>query len=746
MTPDRLALDLQQALNELGQERARTQQLLSEVGQQNRELERLRSSVHREANSRMLAEEALDETRDRLQMAVDAAGLVLWDWQLPSQQMFLTARWGELVGDIGRDAFWAIDDLIARLHPDDAHLLHNAMKALLEGSEQRAVVQHRVRTTTGWLWAETHGMVAEHDTAGKPLRLMGTLADIGERKRIEQDGDQARELAEQASRAKSGFLANISHEVRTPLNALVGLTRMLMDSPLNAEQASWLSLMDSSAHALLGLLNDILDLSHIEAGKLDIEHTRFDLHRTLQDAASPHAEQARAKPLSFQLVLHPDLPQWVVGDPGRLGQVVGNLLSNAIKFTPRNGRIDVTASSSPPTGQGTHQLLLRVQDSGVGIGRKQQATIFEAFTQADASTARSYGGSGLGLAICARLAGLMGGSIGLQSELGQGSSFTLMLPLQQAPADSSGPLSAPMELMEIADAGTRFAGMVVLLAEDHPVNAMMLRQLLLRLGCIVRVARGGAQAVAQWEQGGIDLVLMDVQMPGMSGLQATQMIREAEARRRLTRTPIVAVTANAMPGDRENCLSAGMDGYTPKPVSPQALMREMDRVLELLTHGLADGPASEPTPHLPADAPTAQPATPAPTLPSASPQALDVEKLRRRLDGDEETLQQLAMAMRSDLVSRLEDMERALAARDAAAAVAHAHGLKGSLGSMTAERGARLAKGLELAARAGDWSLFGRALPLMRAEARKIDRILARILNAEGNDLFGSTDPPATNY
>ncbi|MDO9507560.1 MAG: ATP-binding protein [Hydrogenophaga sp.] len=738
MTPDRLALDLQCALNELAQEKARAQQLLGEIERQNRELDRLRTSIHRESNSRLLAEDALDETRDRLQIAVDAAGLALWDWQLPYRHVFLSARWGELIGDIGRDAYWEVTDLQARVHPDDVPGIKTAMRALLEGREQRAVVQHRVRTATGWMWVETHGMVAEHDPKGEPLRLMGTLADIGERKRIEQDGARARELAEQASRAKSEFLANISHEVRTPLNALMGLTRMLMDSPLSAEQASWLSLMDSSAHSLLNLLNDILDLSRIEAGKLDIEHSRFDLHRTLREAVGPYAEQARAKPLNFQLVLRHDLPQWVMGDPGRLGQVVGNLLSNAIKFTPRNGRIDVMVSYPTSKGQQQPWLQLKVQDSGVGIGRKQQTTIFEAFTQADASTARRYGGSGLGLAICARLAGLMGGSIDLHSELGQGSTFTLTLPLQEAPVDNSGPLSAPMELLEIADAGPRYAGMVVLLAEDHPVNEMMLRQLLLRLGCIVRVARGGAQAVAQWEQGGIDLVLMDVQMPGMSGLQATQLIREAEARRRLKRTPIVAVTANAMPGDRENCLSAGMDGYTPKPVSPQALMREMDRVLEMLASGR--------TPDMSVEVTTDRTAAPDASQPAASPQALDVEKLRRRLDGDEETLQQLAMAMRSDLASRLEDMERALAARDAAAAVAHAHGLKGSLGSMTAERGARLAKGLELAARAGDWSLFGRALPLMRAEARKIDRILARILNAEGADLFGSTDPPATTY
>lgn len=736
MTPDRLALDLQRTLNELVQERARTQKLLDEVDRQNRELDRLRSSVHREFNSRLLAEEALDETRDRLQMAVDAAGLALWDWQLPAQKVFLTARWGELIGDIAMDAFWAVQDLQSRLHPDDAALLQAAFTSLLEGGEQRAVVQHRVRTATGWMWVETHGMVAEHDAKGNPLRLMGTMADIGERKRIEQDGAKARALAEQASRAKSEFLANISHEVRTPLNAVMGLTRMLMETPLNAEQANWLSLMDTSAHSLLALLNDILDLSRIEAGKLQIERVRFDLHGALQDAVGPYAEQARNKPLRFQLILQPELPQWVLGDPGRLGQVVGNLLSNAIKFTPRNGRIEVTAWVNSAPGQAAAQLLVKVQDSGVGIASKQQATIFEAFTQADASTARRYGGSGLGLAICARLARLMEGGIELQSELGQGSAFTLTLPLQEAPAETGGPLSAPMELMEIAEAGPRYAGMVVLVAEDHPVNEMMLRQLLLRLGCIVRVARGGAQAVAQWEQGGVDMVLMDVQMPGMSGLQATQMIREAESKRRLKHTPIIAVTANAMPGDRQACLASGMDGYTPKPVSPQALMQEMDRVLELLASG-----------QVPAVVPSTPPATGAEVKrPAATPEALDVDKLRRRLDGDEETLRQLALAMRSDLVSRLTDMQRALETRDGAAAVAHAHGLKGSLGSMTAERGARLAKGLELAARAGDWSLFGRALPLMRAEARQIDRILARILDASGSDLFGSTEPPLTVY
>ncbi len=738
MTPDRLAFDLQRTLDELQQERERTQKLQGELDHQSRELDRLRNALHCESNSRLLAEEALDEARDRLQLAVDAAGLALWDWQLPATQVFLTARWGELLGDIAADGYWEAVDLRARLHPDDIEPLRLQVMGLLEGRSQRAVVQHRVRASEGWRWVETHAMVAEHDSKGQPLRLMGTLADIGERKRIEQDGERARELTEQASRAKSEFLANISHEVRTPLNAFMGLTRMLMDSPLNADQSSWLALMDNSAHELLDLLNNLLDLSRIEAGQFDIENVRFDLHQALEQAIVPYAEQADEQALDFRFELPPTLPQWVMGDAVRLRQVLNHLLSNALKFTPRGGRIEVRIQPIEACGQAPKRLQLQVRDSGVGIAREHHATVFDAFTQADASTARPYGGSGLGLAICAQLARLMGGEIELQSDPGEGSTFTLTLPLREL--DQS-PLSASAELQEVAQAGARYVGLVVLLAEDHPVNELMMRQLLLRLGCIVRVARGGVHAIAQWEQGGIDLVLMDVQMPGMSGLQATHEIRDIEARRKLPRTPIVAVTANAMPGDRDACLAAGMDGYTAKPVSPQALIKEMDRVLKLDDGQDApeEAPAASepPPPQTPAQPSMAMPAALSSERAAAAHlEALDVEKLLRRLDGDEETLGQLAQAMRADLASRQSELHKALQARDSAAAVAHAHGLKGSLGSMTAERGARLAKGLELAARSGDWHLFARALPLMQAEARQIDRALADILQARGRDLF----------
>jgi signal transduction histidine kinase/DNA-binding response OmpR family regulator len=713
---EKLTQDFQKAVQELQQERLRTQQLLKEVERQNHELDRLRSSVHRESNSRLLAEEALDETRDRLQLAVEAAGLALWDWQVPNTQVFLTARWGEMLGDIAIDGYWDMDNLRERIHPDDRAPMKAISRALLEGQQTQTIVQFRVRTATDWLWIESHGMVAEHDNNGRPLRLMGTHADITERKRVEAEGNEARQMAEQASRAKSDFLANISHEVRTPLNALMGLTRLLIDSPISEEQKGWLDLMDSSAHALLGLLNDVLDLSRIEAGKLEIEQVPYRLRETLEELSSLYAGQAHGKSMEWTLQIARDVPETVQGDPGRVRQVLANLLSNALKFTPRGGRVSVSAQVVL-SSQGRPQLELRVQDSGVGIAPAHQVTIFDAFTQADASTARRYGGSGLGLAICARLIQLMKGRIALHSALGQGSTFTVTLPLIEPDLPDEGPKSAPAELSELSLASERFAGLTVLVAEDHPVNELLMNQLLKRLGCQVRNARDGEQAVEQWRQGGVDLVLMDVQMPGTNGLQATRRIREQEILQGKPHTPIIAVTANAMKGDREACLEAGVDGYTPKPVSPQALIRAMDDALRR-------------TP----EPPTVSPAAPAQPTPlrvktPAAASALDLGKLRRRLDGDEDTLRQLAQAMRSDLRKRLQHLQSALQAKNPDMAIAHAHGLKGSLGSMTAERGARLAKGLELAALARDWSLFGRALPLMMNEAQQIDAALAALLS-----------------
>jgi signal transduction histidine kinase/DNA-binding response OmpR family regulator len=712
----RLAFDLQQTRQALQQERERSSRLAIELERQNHELDRLRSTIQRESNSRLLAEEALDETSDRLEIAVAAAGLALWDWQLAMPLVYLTARWGEMLGELAMDGHWDTGTLVARLHPDDSAEVQALSSALRAGHQQRAVVQFRVRGAQGeWLWMECHGVVAEHNAQGQAMRLMGTLADISERKRTEQESAQARALAEQASRAKSEFLANISHEIRTPLNAIMGLNRLLMVSPLNAEQSAWLKLTDRSAHALLSLLNDVLDLSRIEAGKIEVEHVRFPLHDTLREVGALYAEQARTQSKQWTLRVEPEVPVKMNGDPGRIRQVLGNLLSNALKFTPKRGQISLLARRTGTADGGSDRLLLEVKDSGVGIAPGHQAKIFDAFTQADASTSRRYGGSGLGLAICMRLVHLMGGDITLHSVLGQGSTFTVTLPLEEASTQETTGLTLPAALEADPGATPQFSGLRVLLAEDHAVNELLMQTMLSRLGCLVQVARNGNEAVSHWQGGDIDLVLMDVQMPECDGLEATRRIRDLEARQSRTRTPIVAVTASAMTGDREACLAAGMDSYTTKPVGPSALAQAIKWALQRTTTDPVKAPATNHT--------TAAPAVPAATDP------LDLPKLRRRLDGNEATLRQLAQAMRTDLSQRLKQLQASLQTRDTERAIAHAHGLKGSLGSMTAERGARLAKGLELAARARDWALFERALPMMQVEARQIDEALNALLS-----------------
>jgi PAS domain S-box-containing protein len=301
----RLALDLQSARTHLDQERERVHQLLAELDRQNAEIDQLRNSMSRASDSRLQAEEALNDTRDRLQMAVEAAGLALWEWDLISPDVRLNARWGEMIGEAAAGEYWSIEGLRERVHPEDRERVVSQFRALLQQQGLRAVAEYRLRVAHGWLWIESHGMVALRDRNGRVLRLMGTHADISERKRVEEEGRRARQLAEQTSRAKSDFLANISHEVRTPLNAIMGLTSLLMDSPLNAEQQHWLSLMNGSAHTLLALLNDVLDFSRIDAGKLQLEDISFPLGRELNGIATLYREQAAAKSIRFSLTLAP---------------------------------------------------------------------------------------------------------------------------------------------------------------------------------------------------------------------------------------------------------------------------------------------------------------------------------------------------------------------------------------------------------------------------------------------------------
>ena len=468
-----------------------------------------------------------------------------------------------------------------------AYVLLLATLGLEEGRWGERLALAAVMYLTGGYLAFT-GFVTERlrlrtRTAVRTARqLVDTLeGKTGELEAQAHELRLARRMAEQASVAKSRFLAMMSHEIRTPMNGVLGATELLLGTPLADDQRRYAETARQSGQVLLGIIDNVLDLSRIEAGRMELAPEPVDLRRLVDETMAVLRPQAQFKRLRLQAEVAPEVPQQVLADPLRLQQVLLNLLSNAVKFTP-HGQVALRLDCQPAAaGQ---QLVFEVEDTGIGISPAQRAHIFEPFVQADSSTTRSHGGSGLGLSIVQQLLRVMGGEIRVHSTPGQGSCFVFTLPVQPVPgvapaAPPAGPRPAAVVHRQAPAPEPPRQRRRVLLAEDNEVNQMVLREMLARLHCEVDVVADGAQACQAVRQRPYALVFMDCHMPGTDGFEAARSIRAAEAREQPgpRHLPIVALTAAAMPEDQAACRAAGMDDFLSKPVTMAQLSATLAR-------------------------------------------------------------------------------------------------------------------------------------------------------------------------
>jgi PAS domain S-box-containing protein len=800
------------------------------------------SALARAINSTLEAlEHSTETTREsekRFQLVTRATNDAVWDWNVNTGEIWWSENVHEIFGFRRDQVETSLDWWMERIHAGDRGEVRESLQQFLGGDAQFWCGEYRFERGDGsYACVLDRGYVIRAE-GGDAARVIGSLMDVTTQKGTEQELQRAKDSAEAASRAKSEFLANMSHEIRTPMNGIIGMTELALDTELSPDQREYLVVVKDSAEALLTVINDILDFSKIEAGKLELYPEEFSLNRCLAETMKPLAVRAAQKGLELACDLGRDVPDRLVGDGGRIRQVLVNLIGNAIKFTEKGEVVLEVRNVSETPGEAL--LRLAVRDTGIGIPAHKQQVIFDSFSQADGSTTRKYGGTGLGLAISSQLVELMGGLIGVESREGEGSvfHFTVRCELPAEGAEALHPLSeaalrdrrvlivddngtnrrileamvtdwemlpvsvesgpgALALLQRAAETGAPFglvlldammpemdgftvaarmqddprtcgvpivmlssagyhrtaadhrevgitayitkpvsrdalqqaalralgsplrpqgsrlvptsspvpvpaAGLNVLLVEDNPVNQMVAVRMLEKQGHLVTLASNGQEAVDAVRDLRYDVVLMDVQMPVMNGLEATAAIRREE-RQTGRHVPVIALTAHAMKGDQERFLAAGMDGYLSKPVQTRALSEEIGRVLR----DRSPGPSPEPS---------------APPAENGAAAALFAH-----FENDRELTAEILGLFLAEYPSRLQAARDALAGGDHAALERAAHALKGMAGQLYAAEVVAEAQRLESLGRAGDLAGGEGGLASLEEALKRLDSRLVRV-------------------
>lgn len=519
------------------------------------------------------AQERIEISEKRLHYVLNASQEAIWDWDIKSGDIYHNDGWFTNLGYERGELESNVQGYAQQIHDDDGAYVMQLINDHLEGKTDRYLAEYRMRCKNGsYLWVYDRGQVVERDEQGKATRMVGSFTNINERKKAEEMMFQAKQMAEIANQTKSEFLANMSHEIRTPMNGVIGMTSLLLTTQLSAEQREYLETIRSSGEALLTVINDILDFSKVEAGRLTLENLSFNLRDVALSTVDLLKLQADEKKLKLSIDISQDVPQWVVGDPGRWRQILTNLVGNAIKFTS-NGSVSIKVSSK--TENQKSLIKTEVIDTGIGVPVEKLNKLFQPFSQVDASTTRMFGGTGLGLLICKRISELMGGQIGVNSEIGVGSCFwfTVCFSVKENHKLNTVKSNSAFNLENLN------VQKKILIVEDNMTNQKVAIAMLKKLGYIVDAVANGEEAIHQLSLLKYDLVLMDCQMPVKDGFTATREIRAGAILGR-EKIPIIALTANAMAEDKEACIQSGMDDFLSKPINMNELVSCLEKYLK----------------------------------------------------------------------------------------------------------------------------------------------------------------------